>query len=92
MTDDLPLRRDRDRGARATALMENDLLKEAFAVYERDLMNAWGSSRPEEAPERERIWLAIKVGRLIRLHLEKVAADGRLAARQLDAIIGRKAA
>jgi len=91
MSDELRLRKAADRAARAQALVNDDLLKEAFATYERELMDLWGRTRAEAASERENIWLAVKTVRRIQEGLVKVITDGKIASAELNKLLGRAA-
>ena len=75
----------RDRGQKADALLENALLKEAFATLEADYIDAWKSNERSMGPEgRERLWNAVQIIGKVRMHLRQVATDGHTAARFLD--------
>ena len=78
------LQRDIVRGARAKSLMDNELLQEAFAKLEADYIGAWKTTPARDTDARERLWTAINVLGKIKDHLGRVAADGKLAQRQLD--------
>ena len=78
------LQRDVVRGARAKALMDDELLQEAFARLEADYIAAWRTSPARDTDARERLWQAVNVLGKIKDHIACVAAGGRLAQRQLD--------
>jgi len=78
------LQRDIVRGAHAKALMDNELLQEAFAKLEADYIGAWRASPARDTDARERLWQAVNVLGKVRDHLGQVAAAGNLAQRQLD--------
>ena len=80
------------RAARAKALMGDELLGEAFACLDADYIAAWKGWPAADADGRERLWLAVNVLGKVRDHLNAVIADGKLAQRQLEDLIGRKAA
>jgi hypothetical protein len=86
------LQRDIVRGARAKALMDNELLQEAFAKLEADYIGAWRATPARDTDARERLWQAVNVLGKIRDHIGRVAADGNLAQRQLDDIVKLEAA
>jgi len=80
------LHRDIVRGAHAKTLMDNELLQEAFAKLEADYITAWRTTPARDTDARERLWQAVNVLGKIKDHIGRVAADGKLAQRQLDDI------
>jgi hypothetical protein len=72
------------RGARAEALLTNELLQESFVKLERDYIEAWKISPARDSDGRERLWQAVNIVGKVRDHLVKVANDGKLAQRQLN--------
>ena len=72
------------RGARAKALLEDELLQEAFAALESDYVAAWKRSPARDTDARERLWQAVNVLGKVRDHVARIAADGKLAQRELD--------
>src|SRR5262245_25256090 len=72
------------RGARAEALLKNELLQEAFATLERDYIEAWKISPARDTDGRERLWQAVNIVGKVRDHLVKVVNDGKLARRHLN--------
>jgi hypothetical protein len=85
MTED-KLQRDIVRGARAKALMDDELLQEAFAKLEANYIGAWRATPARDTDARERLWQAVNVLGKVRDHLGQVAAAGKLAQRQIDDI------
>lgn len=83
MTED-KLHRDLARAARAKALIEDELVVEAFTRLEADYVAAWKTWAAADTAGRERLWLAVNVLGKVRDHLGRVLADGKLAQRQLD--------
>jgi hypothetical protein len=76
-----------ERGARAKALLENDLLREAFDKLEDDYTAAWKTWPAADTQGRERLWQAVNVLGKVRGHLARVVADGRLAQRELSDLV-----
>jgi hypothetical protein len=72
------------RGARAEALLKNDLLQEAFARLERDYLEAWKISPARDTDGRERLWQAVNIVAKVRDHIVKVVNDGKLSQRHLN--------
>ena len=50
-----------ERGARARALLENELLRDAFRTLEDDYTAAWKTWPAADAAGRERLWQAVNV-------------------------------
>ena len=84
MTDELTLHRDADRGARAEALLRNDLLIEAFAALDAEYVKAWRLTHINDVNARERLFQAVQIVAKIKDHLGKVLNNGKLAQRELD--------
>jgi hypothetical protein len=72
------------RGARAEALLKNDLLQEAFARLEQDYLDAWKISPARDTDGRERLWQAVNIVAKVRDHIVKVVNDGKLSQRHLN--------
>ena len=75
------------RGSRVDALLKNELLQEAFKKLEDDYVAAWKTWPAADAAGRERLWQAVNVLGKVKDHLARVAADGKLAQRQLSELI-----
>ena len=80
------------RGARARALLEDDLLTEAFGTLVETYMEAWRVSRVEHKEDRERLWLAVNLVGKLRDQLINVLNNGKIAQAELDQITGREKA
>lgn len=83
MTDEIKAQRDRNRGVRAQALLENELLKEAFTELEASYIQAWRATHVDQTAGREKLFLAINVLGKVQQHLIAVISDGKLADREL---------
>jgi hypothetical protein len=86
MTED-KLQTSISRGARAEALIKNELLQEAFKKLEDDYVAAWKTWPAADAGGRERLWQAVNVLGKVKDHLARMAADGKLARRQLSELV-----
>ena len=80
------------RAARAKALAEDDILKEAFTAFEDELMSLWRGTKMDATAERERVWIMLKAIGRIRQHLQTVISDGKVSAAILEDLVGRNAA
>jgi hypothetical protein len=72
------------RGARAEALLQNELLQEAFTRLEQDYIDAWKISPARDTDGRERLWQAVNIVAKVRDHIVKVVNDGKLSQRHLN--------
>ncbi len=80
---------DRDpewRAADAARLLDDALLKEAFAAYEHALIDRAVAAPARDDEARTRCLMAVQVLRKVRKHLEKVVHDGKKAARAAEEI------
>lgn len=84
--DEHKLHRDAGRALRATNLLENELLTEAFAKLETAYIEAWRSSPAKDTDARERLFLAINVVGKVRDHLTAIVTNGKLAQAELNAL------
>ena len=90
MSDEIKLNADLARQARAQALLENDLLQEAFVRLEERYLEEWRVSQFRDTDARERLWQAINILRKVKDHLAKIVADGKLAQREIDQLAQRR--
>jgi hypothetical protein len=72
------------RAARAKALLEDELIIEAFDTITRSYLDAWHSTGLDEQDKRERLWQAVRVTGEVKKHLKTVVSDGKLAQREID--------
>lgn len=75
------------RGRRAQDLLDDDLIKDAFAELERAYMDAWRTTKVDDANGREKLFLAVNIIGKVKQNLLMVAADGKLAAAEIRAMI-----
>lgn len=74
------------KGARAERLLSDELITEAFEAIERDYLDAWKKTGARDTEARERLWQAYQIAGKVRTHLLSVAANGKLAQKELDEI------
>jgi hypothetical protein len=79
------------RGARAKALIDDELLAEAFARLDADYIAAWRATPARDTDARERLWQAVQIVGKVRDHLSTALSNGKLAQRQLDELAAREA-
>lgn len=85
MTDEIALRKDVDRAARAKALLEDSLIAEAFAELDRAYVTAWRNSDPRDDDGRYKLWQAVQLLGKVQTHLQQVIASGTFADAELKA-------
>ncbi len=83
MADEYKLRNDEAKARGAQALLQNDLLTEAFKGLEDSYTNAWRSTTIEDVGAREKLFLAINVVGKVRDHLTSIVTNGKLAQAEL---------
>jgi hypothetical protein len=83
MSDDLKQRKDADRGVRAQALLDNELLKEAFEKIESFTLDAFKNSKADEAQLRDDAWRSYKLLQNLKGELSRLVITGKDASKQL---------
>lgn len=76
------LQTERDRGARATALLNDDLLVEALTTLREFYIKQWETATDPE--KRDRAWLALNNLNMFKGHLTEILKSGKMAAISLD--------
>jgi hypothetical protein len=71
------------RAKRASILMQDELIREAFEALQKSYTEALFTSHAMAAAEREKLYLAYNVVGKVKEHLAAVLADGNLAAKEL---------
>ena len=74
------------RGKQAQALLENEMLKEAFDYLEKEYHTAWENSSIEQQKPRETVFMMLKTLKTVKQHIENVIATGKIANDQLTKI------
>lgn len=70
------------RGARAEALLSNDIFADAVGGLQSQLMERWKIATDKD--ERERIWHCVNLTEQIKQAIVTVANNGKLAKRELE--------
>src|SRR4029079_12915398 len=83
MADESALEQAKARAVRAEALLDDELLDEAFTTLEKSYVSAWRATTIDDASGREKLFLAINILGKVRDHLAGVLANGRLAQAEL---------
>lgn len=78
------------RQARAEALLRDEMLTGAFDSLKQEYVTRWLASQFTDTAGREKLYQAAIVIEQVRSHLVKIAADGRLAAKELEALEGQR--
>lgn len=82
--EELKLRAEADRGARAQRLLEDPLFRESFAEVERQMTEALINAPVRDAEGVQHLKLMIQCLRRVRTHITKMAQTGRMAEKQLS--------
>ncbi len=72
------------RGKRASLLMQDELLTDAFDTLQAAYTKALFETHPLENAEREKLYLAFNVIGKVKEHLAHALTDGKLAQAELD--------
>jgi hypothetical protein len=80
------------RGARAKALIEDDLLRECLATMELTYIEKWRTTSVGQTEARERLWQAVNIVGLIRDHLRYVLDNGKIAQAELNKMVAEEKA
>lgn len=83
MVDELDLRRQADRAARAKVLLDDTMLTEAFEALRQAYIDGILDSNPKDTDTREKLWLATTVLTKVRGHLEQTISRGTVASAML---------
>ena len=73
-----------DRAQRAADVLNNSLVKEAFEVLDRELMEQLASTPADEEEKRKNIHMLLLAGRRFKGHFSSLVDSGKLATQQLD--------
>lgn len=73
-----------ERGARAKALIENDLLQEAFDLMRDNLIESWKGTKGIDTDGREKAWMMMKVLDEVERYLHNVLQTGKLAEKMIE--------
>ncbi len=71
-----------DRASKAEGLLNNDLLKEAFADIEAELIKRWRSEQDPQA--RDALWQAMQINEQIQSILKRHVQSGKVAKAALN--------
>jgi len=75
------------RANRASSLLQDELVQEAFTRLESEYVRFWRESKPHAVADREKIYVAINVVGKVREHFGRVMADGKQAQLQLQDLV-----
>ncbi len=83
---EIELTRAAERGSQAQQLLDSELLTESFETLRTEYIDYWLKTHINDVAGRERLHQAIHIVGKVREHLQKIAANGRLATRDLSSI------
>ena len=90
VSDEIKLNADLARRARAEALLQNEILQEAFVRLEDRYVEEWRACQFRDTDARERLWQAVNILGKVKNHLAKIVSDGKLAQREIDQLAQRR--
>ena len=77
-----------DRSIQASALLENEMLLEAFNILEQKYLQTWKTTLGHEGDAREKLWLAIKIVEDVHNHLKRAVKYGEIAQDDINRMSG----
>lgn len=77
-------RKDLERANRAKALLNDDLIVEAFEMIEQNCLSDFKNSKASQKDDREDIWKMLKALHELKRHLTSVMERGKLAEHNLS--------
>ena len=80
----MSLRRAIEAGAQARALLENEVLMDAFAAVQEKAIAQWRGSFAGDTDEREQAWWLLQALDQLRTELRITLDNGTVAASQLE--------
>jgi hypothetical protein len=83
MTDEFKLVKQRARGAEARRLLENTMLKDAFASIEKSIIDDWLRTMPPEREIREELYRSVQNLGRIEMVLKSFLYTGEIAMKEL---------
>lgn len=86
MIDEAKLNQDAARATRASNLLGNDLLAEAFKGLEAAYIARWRETTIDDVMGREKLFLAINIVGKVRDHLTAIVSNGKIAQAELKAL------
>jgi hypothetical protein len=81
------LERAISRAARAKAILNDEIVQEAFGKLDAELVALW--RRTADPIERERAWQAVNLLDKLKANIEAVITNGKLAQAELDQLLQR---
>lgn len=90
MSDEIKLAQATARAARAKALLDDDLLKEAFDILDAAYVKKWRETSALDDAARHKLWQAVNVLGKVRDHLASAVTNGKVAQREIDELAERK--
>jgi hypothetical protein len=89
MTDELALRRDADRAARADRLLKDETFIETLDGLGDAYFKAWLATNARDTDGRERLWLARTVLTRVREDIATLVSNGKIAMHELAVLEAR---
>ena len=77
--DEQALMAQRERGAKAEALLRDEALQDAFKDLDEAYQRIWRNTSPEDIEVRERAWTSLKLLDDLRNHLISTVRNGAVA-------------
>lgn len=76
------------KGRQASDLENNPAFADAFEIFNGECFEVW--KRTADGKERARLWQAINIAERVRDIIGRIAANGRVAEKELETLIARQ--
>lgn len=84
----MELEEQANRGDQAAKLLQHPLLVEAFDLIEQDIRDKWTNSPARDVEGRESLWTQLRLLHRLRVEIQAVAENGKVARATLLQRIG----
>ncbi len=84
--DEIKLAKAEEDGAHAQELLRSELLNNCFDTLKKEYIDYWKITHVNDEKGRERLWQAVNIVEKVKEQLQKIAANGRLASKDLASI------
>jgi hypothetical protein len=84
VSDEFKLQRDVDLASRADRLLNDDLLRQAFAELKDQYTKTLLNTTEDQGAARERMYLAYRVVGEVERHLTNIISNGKVSKAELD--------
>jgi hypothetical protein len=77
--DEIKEQKEIDRGVRASQIMDEGLVPEAFALMRHNIFNQFEASKAGDAEGREQLWYQLNAVKQVEKHMRTTIETGKMA-------------